>query len=367
MKLKVLQAKRILIISPEPWNHIPVSKHHYSLELASLGNLIFFLNPPSNENSISSPSDHENLRIINYRGFPGLNRLPTSLSSPLNQVLIRKILKMCGGGFDIVWTFDPFRFQNLNLFGPAIKIYHAVDIHKSPLERMTAISCHVILSVSDLILERFEFAGKPKFKVNHGLASHFLSGIKPNIRGRLPLRLTAGYIGNLDNWCVDKSTLLDIVESHPGVDFYFIGPYKPDSPIVSSLKKFNNCQLIGKVPSSALPDHLNRCDFFLMCYDGSNRAVNSNHHKIIEFLATGKPVVMNYTNEYSDKQDLVVMSNSNSELPVLFAQVVERIQDFNTDELIQKRMTFARSNSYRNHVIYIDNILDKIVNVPNII
>lgn len=43
--------KTILIISPEPWGKMMISKHHYALELAKLGNEVYFLNPPNN-NSI---------------------------------------------------------------------------------------------------------------------------------------------------------------------------------------------------------------------------------------------------------------------------------------------------------------------------
>ncbi|MEQ8362613.1 MAG: glycosyltransferase [Cyclobacteriaceae bacterium] len=365
MKLQFLVRKRILVISPEPWDHIPVSKHHYSMELANLGNEIYFLNPPSHQNNIAAAPDNKNIKIINYNGISGLNQIPAKLRFFLNRMLLRRIFKLSSGEFDVVWTFDPFRFQDLNLFKTSAKIYHAVDIHISPLEEQLANSCHVILSVSDMILERFNHLNKPRVKINHGLASHFLSEIRTEYITIQSKRRQVGYVGNLDNWCLDKITLLTIVNSHPEVDFNFIGPFKSDSELGSNLKKSTNARLIGKVASSALPEYLNKCDIFLMCYDGSNQKVNSNHHKIIEYLATGKPVVMNFTDEYKDKRDLVIMSDDNRELPLLFNQVIHRLEDFNGIEVRAKRIAFAESNSYFNHVIHIDDILAKIIsNVP---
>ncbi len=39
--------KTILFISPGPWGINHVSKHHYAIELAKIGNDVYFLNPPS--------------------------------------------------------------------------------------------------------------------------------------------------------------------------------------------------------------------------------------------------------------------------------------------------------------------------------
>ena len=42
-----LNKKNVLIISPNFWGNIHITKHHYSLEMHKLGANIFFLNPPS--------------------------------------------------------------------------------------------------------------------------------------------------------------------------------------------------------------------------------------------------------------------------------------------------------------------------------
>ncbi len=358
MKLQFLVKKRILVISPEAWDHIPVSKHHYSRELA-LANEVYFLNPPSQRNGVHSTPEYGNLKVVNYRGIPGINYLPATLRDFFNKILLNRIVKQCGGHFDVVWTFDPFRFQNLALFKASVRIYHAVDIHKSPQEHVLAESCDIILSVSNMILDRFNPFDKIRVKINHGLASHFLKDPDESVMVKKTSRLRVGYVGNLDNWCIDRPTLLAIVKNNENIDFDFIGPYGKNSSLALSLKHLKNARLIGKVPSSELPARLKQCDLFLMCYDGKNREVNSNHHKIIEYLATGKPIVMNYTDEYKDKRDMLTMADENHQLPGLFTEVVDRYQELTADGLRQKRIAFAQSNSYSNHVATIDGILMK--------
>lgn len=358
MEIEFLRNKKILIISPESWDHIPVSKHHYSLTLAALGNQIYFLNPPSNTEGLTPANVPGNLIIVNYRKVHGVNKLPEPLRNFFNKRLIRKILKICGNEFDVIWTFDAFRFQNLKLFNALVKIYHVVDVHESRFEQELAKTADVILAVSDMILNRFSNNSITR-KINHGLASHFYQdhskGI--DISRKSINKLKVGYVGNLDNWCLDKVTLLTIIEKNPDIEFNFVGPYKSGSLIADSLIKLKNCTLTGKVSYLDIPLHLLACDLFLMCYDGSNKEVNSNHHKILEYLSTGKPVVMNFTDEYKDKTDLVAMSNENAELPLLLSNVVKNMALYTSVELAQKRREYALSNSYQHHVATIDQII----------
>ena len=46
--LRFLTDKAILLISPQPWNHVRISKHHYAEALAGHNNVLF-LEPPRRE------------------------------------------------------------------------------------------------------------------------------------------------------------------------------------------------------------------------------------------------------------------------------------------------------------------------------
>jgi glycosyltransferase involved in cell wall biosynthesis len=351
-----LNNKEVLIISPENWDHIPVSKHHYARVLAANNNKVYFLNPPSKENKITRDETYPGVLVIDYRTIPGLNRLPSLLRNTLNRYLIRRIKKLCQSTFDVVWSFDPFRFQDLSLFGPAYKIYHAVDVHIAPLEHELAKSSNMILAVSQKILDRFDDFPVLKRKINHGLSDHFLNIVPAPVHGGdKPIRV--GYVGNLDNWCIDVPTLLTIVRQAAQVEFNFIGPHHNGSPLAAELKKLTNCKLHGKVNSEKLPAMFSEYDLFLMCYRGDERDVNSNHHKILEYLATGKPVVINYTDEYKHHRDIVEMAIDNSELPGLFTKVINNRNVYSTRELETKRRQFAFANAYQQHVSNIGDMI----------
>ncbi|MFN7491414.1 MAG: glycosyltransferase [Cyclobacteriaceae bacterium] len=353
--MQFLKNKKILVISPESWSHIPVSKHHYTKVLAKNGNDVYFLNPPSDKNGVVEDPAHKGVKVVDYVAIPGVNRLPSFLRNWINRYQIRSLEKLCGAHFDVVWSFDAFRFQNLHLFGAQINLYHAVDVHISPLEMELASTAHLIISVSQKILDRYTFAKKVMQKINHGLGAHFFEEVEPIQLPNAPLHV--GYVGNLDNWCIDIPTLLEIVDTHPSIHFTFIGPYKQDSVLANALRDKSNCTLIGRVPTEKLPTLFQQFHFFVMVYKGDEVDVNSNHHKILEYLTTGKPVVMNYTDEYNDKRELVVMSDQNQQLPLLFQQVCINFNQYATDDLISKRKAFAFSNSYQQHVVTIDQLM----------
>ena len=88
--------KRILIISPEPWDHIPVSKHHYARKLAKLGNRVYFLNPPGQQNSLREDGG---VVVVDYKTIRGVNRMTSFFRTLCTKILINKIEKQCGGEF----------------------------------------------------------------------------------------------------------------------------------------------------------------------------------------------------------------------------------------------------------------------------
>ncbi len=91
MEGKFLNNKKILVISPESYDHIPVSKHHFSSVLAQLGNKVFFLNPPSETNRVVADEQYPNLFIVDYRAVPGTNRFPGIIRNVVNRYVIQKI------------------------------------------------------------------------------------------------------------------------------------------------------------------------------------------------------------------------------------------------------------------------------------
>ena len=60
---------RILLISPQRWDGFQVSKHHYAIELAKLGNEVYFVDPPNNSGKavdVVSCEEDERLKVVRY-------------------------------------------------------------------------------------------------------------------------------------------------------------------------------------------------------------------------------------------------------------------------------------------------------------
>jgi len=362
-----------LIISPERWGKIKVSKHHYALTLAKRGNVVYYLNPPSISGpfSINVKNVRQNLKIINYRTFlRGSNRFPMVIRRYIHGYLANKIIKTIDKSIDITWSFDPSSFQYLDAFGAKLNIYHAVDVHKSRFEKAIVKYADIIFATSEKILERYNKTDKLKFKINHGLAENFLSFDK-NIDGFIKNknRLKVGYVGNLHYKYLDENTLKDIITRNPLVDFYFIGPYeesninirKNNENFVEFLKILPNVILIGVVASEDLNGYLKHFDTFLMCYSGDkNISEMANPHKILEFLSTGKVIVSHYIDEYKNYTDIICMSKNNNNLGKLFKKVVSNLDYYNNDIKKYNRLKFAKKNTYKRQLNKIEKIMTSI-------
>ena len=64
-----LNKKNVLIISPNFWGNVHITKYHYSLELHKLGANIFYLNPPSRSLGafLKTTEIFKNFKVIDFQ------------------------------------------------------------------------------------------------------------------------------------------------------------------------------------------------------------------------------------------------------------------------------------------------------------
>lgn len=359
-----LKHKTILIISPESWGVNFVSKHNYALELHNQGCNVYFLNPPGRKNELSKS---EGISIVDYETrFRGINRLPSKIKDILNKKLVNRINQIAQvDSWHMVWTFDPYRFQNLTIFNAKHNVFFSVDLIHNSFDIELTNNTNLHLSTSAEFVEKFKHLGKKITVINHGLADHFVKyKYQP---WQTKNSINAVYVGNLLIKTIDWCSLFIILEDNPDVMFTFIGPYSKsnlssinNSSKIAKLKTLRNVKLIGEVPSIELPMHLETADLFIMCYDAANHKTEvSNPHKVLEYLSAGRVVVANYTAHYKDKYELLEMTEKQKELPKLFKNVIDNIEKYNNPQLQEKRKKFAMANSYKAHVKEILELLEK--------
>lgn len=373
--MALFEGQRILVISPQPWTHIHLSKHNYAIELARRGNKVLFLDPPDDSReaiSVDEVPEYRGLKVIRYRSAAPLP-LRFHARRVFDFIQRRQVEKMkqLMGPIDVVWCFDFNAFSDLSVFDSGVRIFHPVDPVTEQSHIDVARTADIIISVSEEILSSFKGVGIPAFVIDHGLAKAFADRSSVStVRKDGPLRI--GYSGNLARTPLNRAVLMEAVSLNHGAEFHFFGPTEvlsnlPDQvkneidAFVGFLNRAPNVTLHGNVSSEELADALNDMDCFILSYVKNLRESDlSNSHKILEYLSTGKVVVSSHIGRYRGRSDLVRMATvgDDASIPELLSDTLSRLDEFNSVEIQQNRRAFALDRTYDRQV---DRIRDLIL------
>lgn len=374
--------RNILIISPQEWGIMHVAKHHYARCLAEGGNHVFFLEPPVFGKPWSleiKPLDLASIQIVTFScPIPFFLRFKfRKIYDRLIHFYIKKILKKINLKFDIVWSFESNLYSNLRIFLGKKTIYHPVDELLYNYQIKPGQNVDLVLSVTKEILSKYDHLPIQKHHIHHGLGDDFAKIAQRKMETlafvtcKKPIKV--GYIGNLLRPSIDYPILLEIIEKNEDVQFVFWGNYSGISNNlggdysevkihIEKLSSMHNVELRGAVPPSELSAQIQEADAFLICYDINKDLSNgTNYHKIMEYLSVGKIIISNNVTTFHDHPDFFAMTTSrknNEELVSIFAEVKNEINKFNSPDLQLKRIKFALSNTYSNHIKQIISLLE---------
>lgn len=344
----------ILLISPEPWDAHAVSKHHYARTLASLGYRVLFLDPPVRGRrglTLEPIPEHPGVeRVLAPRVAPGLRRMPGHLRRCLERRWLRRLEQLAGCPIQVIWLFENSRFFDLRFARSRLKIYHQVDLNQDFHPGIAAESADICFCTSELIRQRLLPYNARSYRLQHGVSL---------VNDRIELsqverqrfsgeQVQAMYVGNLEMAYLDCELLALVVRKHPEVLFHFVGGYRQQGPLRRKLDSQSNVHWWGKVSSTLIPSLLMRADVLMACYQENHHRDQSNPHKFMEYLASGRTVVATYTEEYAQHRDLLAMSapGSNASYPKLFAQVLGQLDTYNSLERMTARRSFAADHTY---------------------
>lgn len=361
----ILKNKNILIISPQSWNHIFVSKHHYAVYLSKRGNKVFFLNPPTNKFSISV-TNYDNLWVLDYTPFvKGLRFLPVFLQKNIIQSKFNHLQKIIGENLNIVWSFDDSVFYDLSIFPKnVIKIYHNVDLNQNFHFKKAAGTADICLGVCRPIVNRLKVYNKNSHFINHGFNN---CNILPSLHGLSDeSELKAFYAGNLDSKYLDWDTLFEVIKTNEDVKFYFAGKWDNEG-IRSKMLAQRNIEYLGILSASQLSGFYQESDVLLVCYKYDEEPEQlSNSHKFMEYLGSGKMVVASQTAEYLvlSGKGLLLMAKENKEFPDLFRKAICNLGYWNSTEKKKARQTYALQNTYEKQIERIEAIISTMNETP---
>ena len=270
---------------------------------------------------------------------------------------------MCGAQFDIIWSFDTSVFFDFSRLTHSFNILHVVDLDQNFELKKASKSADLCLFSSQVIGKLLSKRNPNSYFINHGYnAREKTKTIQ--LPGQNPIKLV--YAGNLNMIKLDWKTLFHTVKINSNADFIFIGPLdgsKNDTNITSGyrskLMKLKNSHFIGRIHSNELINYYSAADGLLLCYQEKYHAEQSNPHKIMEYLGSGKPVIATKTGEFLSDGDLTLMTKYNSEYSSLVSDFVNNQGTFDSDELKNHRINFAKSNSYDQQIEKIFKLIDQ--------
>lgn len=346
--------KNILLISPEDWTHLFVSKHHYAIELANRGNKVFFLNPPGNEMSCRE-TRYQNIFELHYKGFvPGLRFMPEGIQRWALKKEFNQLQKLARVSFDCVWSFDNSVFFDFSFLPPHIlTLCHIVDHSQNFQFQRAAASAKICFGVSQNIVDRLLKCNEQSFLVPHGIAADLTRHIPVQLPGINKLK--ALYAGNLKSKYLDTDLLATLVRQFPHIDFIMYGPGG------EILERFPNLYCPGVIDREVLPSYLEAADVLLLLYAFERFPEQlTNAHKILEYLQSGNVIVSNFVPDYQHTQDLLVMGDSNHDLVKKFEIVISHLAVYNSPEKKRIRKSHADANTYGHRLRDIEKIINRL-------
>jgi hypothetical protein len=354
------------VVSPQNWGKLFISKHHYAIELAKLGHLVYFIEPPIETRFFSLPkiqiidTEYPNLKVVKSKLFFSFYfKFHLAFIHNLLICVHRKLLLYKLGTPSLVLSFD--LVNNFPLEGINCKrIFFAADEPRADKKLKSANGADLIVSVSQHILDIYQrvYPNTKKLLLNHGVADEFFLDFSSEPKKYQGINV--GLSGNFMFNDIDYPTLMEIIKQNQEVNFHFYGPTKiEESNIGADLPEIystfydliclsNNVTLHGVINKLDLAKELNQMDAFLICYHpDKGQSSGSNSHKILEYLSTGKVIISSNFSHYEGTILFEMLSErSNSSLPKFFKDSFVLLTELNSKQKILERIRFSKCFQY---------------------
>ncbi|GAB3330190.1 hypothetical protein GCM10027429_07080 [Marivirga atlantica] len=364
-----IKDKIILIISPQKWSEVKVSKHYYAIELTSLGNTVYFLNPPTPKlkDIKISATEYESIKCIDYGGFiSGIGYLPKFLRNKIFRKKLLQFEKLIVRKINIVWSFDNSVFYDFSaLPSRIIKISHIVDFNQHFNIELSSRTADICLGSTRHIVKRSERFNKNSYFIHHGYLpssnEKTVAGNKKEINLNLPgnNKIKAGYAGNLDIKYIDWSLLEHLVNEFQNIDFVFAGPWE-DEKRKKFMESKANFFYIGKLPSNRLTNFYMLTDILIITYRYQEFPEQlANPHKMMGYLGSGKMIISTWSEEYSElnEERLILMAQDKDIYTQYFGNVIDNMNLWSSNELTNRRKEYALNNTYSNQIKRVEKLI----------
>lgn len=358
-----LTERDVVIVSPQPWSDIWVSKHWIASRLARRNRVLFVEPPFWFRGSLSRPGS----LIRNSRAFLGRTRKISDNLQVFKPVIwpfrvgpsladqLRATVKRLGFQNEIVINFTT-NCELVSKIDASVRAYYAVDPFPDDAERKICERSDLLIGVSDQYRKKFESYGleKPISVIPHGYDLTFANEVqRTNLIAeemRSFKRPVFGFVGSVHDTYVDTNRLCYLANRFPDASFVLIGPYRnnPLGPDLSRqnlnrLRGHSNISLLGPRPFASLLSYVNAFDVCLVLMDTKNGQEKSNTRnrtlfKWLLYISLGKPVVSPRLNDATDYHSIAYFADTDEDFAMCLQEALREVPG---DPRIAERLAYA--------------------------
>lgn len=361
--MPTLSGKSIIVIGTEPWFGPLLSKHHVTLEL-SKQNKVLYLDPVYNMGDLLRLRPPRHGYAYPYHGQipPTLSVqkpwwLPkTTESTVMNALAEHMFMAQIRAHVhkpDVIISFSPKYYFTKRLAGARL-VYYCVDTHfdRSREVEMLA-SADLVIAATQKLYDEFRGHAHCLKYLAHGVnVDHFRKSARqqPKRLRDLP-RPIAGFVGSV-NAHLDIDLLESVAHALPGLSIVLIGPYEQDDyggglsvQSLSRLKAHSNIHLLGPKSSDQLGAYIDQFDIGLIPYDLNHVRIHFSYHKVLQYMALGKPVVTTVETQ-GELPPSVWLGRS----AAAFTEAIKKGLDGQNQNMAQRSLAFAEKHSWKQRV-----------------
>jgi glycosyltransferase involved in cell wall biosynthesis len=161
-----------------------------------------------------------------------------------------------------------------------------------------------------------------------------------------------GYVGSLTTLRLDIELIEHIANQRKNWSVVLVGPEDSDFKN-SNLHNLSNVYFLGRKDESELPAYVKGFDIAINPQLTNDLTIGNYPRKIDEYLAMGKPIIATQTKGMEMFKECVYLGATKED----YISLTEKALAENSEELIAKRILFAKSHTWENNVKAIYNAI----------
>ncbi|MGL6260220.1 glycosyltransferase [Vibrio sp. WXL210] len=270
-----------------------------------------------------------NIHVVNLRTIPAPSR-PWERSVAKNMMVAQLKPLMAKHGFKdpILWSSLPTAADLAGELGERAVVYYCGDDFEALAgvdhttiaehEQTMVTKADIVLAASQNIANKF-----PHHKTHvlrHGVDYQRFATPVPRADDLPQGKPIAGFYGSLSEW-LDYDMINAAARALPDWNFVFIGKNELKQP---KLENLPNIHLLGAKPHAELPRYSQHWEVSLLPFKNNKQIQACSPLKLLEYIATGKPVIhtpfpaarpyQGQLNQVTSTQELINALQQHSEL-----------------------------------------------------